>query len=131
MILLQCTPTQWTKSKIIWIPKPGKDTYKVFKSWRPISLLNQPLEVIEKVIARQPDKTMTKVHDRQHRFRKSKSTESAISEKANYIENHMANKEDVIGVFLDIQAAFNTITPTSIKEALHRHNLDDKLVAWY
>ena len=26
MILLQCTLSQWTKSKIIWIPKPGKDT---------------------------------------------------------------------------------------------------------
>ena len=52
MILLQCTPSQWTKSKIIWIPKPGKDTYKVFKSWRPISLLNQPLKVMEKMIGR-------------------------------------------------------------------------------
>ena len=48
----QCTPSQWTKSKIIWIPKPGKDTYKVFKSWRPISLLNQPLKVMAKMIAR-------------------------------------------------------------------------------
>ena len=74
---------------------------------------------------------MTKVHDRQHGFRKNKSTELAISETANYIEKHMANNEDVIGVFLDIQAAFNTITPTSLKEALTRHNLDDKLVGWY
>ena len=31
MIILQCTPTQWTKSKIICIPKPDKDTYKVHK----------------------------------------------------------------------------------------------------
>ena len=31
MLLLQFTPTQWTKSKVIWIPKPRKDTYKVFK----------------------------------------------------------------------------------------------------
>ena len=74
MIILQCTPTQWTKSKIIWIPKPGKDTYKVHKSWRPISLLNQPLKIMEKLIARQADKVMTKVHDRQHGFRKNKST---------------------------------------------------------
>ena len=131
MILLQCTPPQWTKSKIIWIPKPGKDTYKVFKSWRPISLLNQPLKVMEKMIARQADKTMTKVHDKQHGFRRSKSTESAISETTNYIEKHMANNEDVIGVFLDIQAAFDTITPTSIKEALLKHNLDTRLVGWY
>ena len=96
MILLQCTPTQWTKSKVIWIPKPGKDTYKVFKSWRPISLLNQPLKVMEKLIARQADKTMSKVHDRQHGFRKNKSTESAISETVNYIEKHMSKNEDII-----------------------------------
>ena len=119
MIILRCTPAQWTKSKIIWIPKPGKHTYKIFKSWRPISLLNQPLKVMEKLIAKQADKTMTEVHSRQHGFRKNKSTESAISETTNYIEKHMANNEDVIGVFLDIQAAYYTITPSSIKEALH------------
>ena len=79
------------------------------------------------MIARQADKTMTKVHDKQHGFRKNKSTESSNSETTNYIEKHMANNEDVIGVFLDIQAVFDTITPTSIKEALLRHNLDDKL----
>ena len=131
MIMLQFTPSQWTKSKIIWIPKPGKDTYKVFKAWRPISLLNQPLKVMEKLIAKQADKTMTEVHIRQHGFRKNKSTESAISETTNYIEKHMANNEDVIGVFLDIQAAFDTITPSSIKDALLKHNLDNRLVEWY
>ena len=130
-ILLRCTPSQWTKSKIIWIPKPGKDTYKVFKSWRHIFLLNQPLKVMEKLIAKQADKTMTEVHNKQHGFRKNKSTESAISETTNYIEKHMANNEDVIGVFLDIQAAFDTITPSSIKEALLKHNLDHRLVEWY
>ena len=90
IILLQFTPSQWTKSKIVWIPKLGKDTYKVFKSWRPISLLNQPLRVMEKLIDKQADKTMTEVHNRQHGFRKNKSTESAISKTTNYIEKHMS-----------------------------------------
>ena len=45
---------------------------------------------------RQAKKVMTKVHDRQHGFRKNKSTESAISQTVNYIEKHMANNEDVI-----------------------------------
>ena len=62
---------------------------------------------------------------------KSSRAESAISETTNYIEKHMAKNEDVIGVFLNIQSAFDTITPTSIKEALLKHNLDDKLVGWY
>ena len=74
---------------------------------------------------------MTEVHNRQHGFRKNKSTKSAISETTNYIEKHMANNEDLIGVFLDIQAAFDTITPVSIKEALLKHNLDNRLVEWY
>ena len=100
--------------------------YKVFKSWRPISLLNQPLKVMEKLIARQADKTMTKVQNR-----KSKRTESAISETAKFIEKHMANNEDVFGLFLDMQATFNTITSISIKEALLKHNLDNKLVVRY
>ena len=43
----------------------------------------------------------------------------------------MANNEDVIGVFLDIQAVFNTIQPLAIKQALHNHKLNDKLVDWY
>ena len=61
---------------------------------------------------------------------KNKSTESAISD-INYIKKHMANSEEVIGVFLDIQAAFDTIQPLAIKQAIHNHNLDDELVDWY
>ena len=53
------------------------------------------------------------------------------SQIAYYIEKHMANNEDVIGVFLDIQATLDTITPTSITKALLRNNLGDKLVGWY
>ena len=47
------------------------------------------------------------------------------------MKNTCLNNEDVIGVFLDIQAAFDTITPSSIKEALLKHNLDTRLVGWY
>ena len=71
------------------------------------------------------------MQDRKHGFRKNKSTESAISETANYIEKHMANNEDVIGVFLDIQATFDTITPASIKDALLKNELDHRLEDWY
>ena len=62
---------------------------------------------------------------------KNESTESEKSKTVNYFENHIADNEDVIGVFLDIQAAFITIQPLGIKQALHNHNLDDKLVNWY
>ena len=131
MILLSYTPQEWTKTKVIWIPKPGKDTYKVHKAWRPISLTNQPVKVLEKLISKQADKDMIQVHDKQHGFRRNRSTESAISETVNYIDKHLANNEPVIGVFLDIQAAFDTIQPKAIKEALINHNIDPQMVEWY
>ena len=37
----------------------------------------------------------------------------------------------MIGVFLDIQAAFDTMTPNSIREALLEHNINPILVEWY
>ena len=43
----------------------------------------------------------------------------------------MANNEDVIRVFMNIQATFDTITPFSIKEVLLKHNLDSRLVELY
>ena len=84
MTMLEFTPLQWRESKVIWIPKPGKDCYKVFKSRRGISLSNNPLKGLEKRIANQSD--MVQVHKNLHGFIRSRSTESAISDMINYIE---------------------------------------------
>ena len=51
------------------------------------------------------------LHAQQHGFRTDRNTETAISGAANYIEKHIYNGEHVIAVFLDIQAAFDTIKP--------------------
>ena len=131
MLLLKFTPTQWKESKVIWIPKAGKDDYKHYKSWRAISLSNYALKGLEKLIVKQADKDMINVNIHQHGFRRNKSTESAISETANYIERHITVGQDVLGVFLDIQAAFDTILPEAIKDALLEYNIHPLMVEWY
>ena len=55
------------------------------------------------------------LHMKQHGFQKVKSTETAISNTINEIEKHILNGEHCMGVFLDIQAAFDSITPEHIK----------------
>ena len=57
--------------------------------------------------------------------------EKLIARQADKVMKHMANNENVIRVFLDIQAVFDTIQLLAIKQALHNHNLNDKLVDWY
>ena len=58
------------------------------------------------------------LHNNQHGFRTDRNTETAISSAANYIEKHIYNNEHVVAVFLDNQAAFDTIKPEAVKDAL-------------
>ena len=69
-IALHFTLTKWKSSKVVYIPKVGKDDYAL----------------------------------------------SAISNTVHKIEKHILNGEHCMGLFLDIQAAFDSITPEHIKE---------------
>ena len=48
-IALHFTPTKWKSSKVVYIPKVGKDDYNQAKSYRPISLMNYLLKGIERL----------------------------------------------------------------------------------
>ena len=88
---------------------------------------------MEKLIVEQVDIALEShpLHKNQHGFQKGKSTESAISQTVNYIEKHINNGEDVLGVFFDIQAAFDTICPKHIKNSLLKHGADGDIAEWY
>ena len=71
------------------------------------------------------------IHKNQHGFQKGLSTETAISKTVNYIEKHINTGREVLGVFLDIQAAFDTICPKHIKASLLKHGADPDLAEFY
>ena len=49
----------------------------------------------------------------------------------NYIEKHKNSGRKVLVVFLDIQAAFDTICPKHIKASLLKHGADPDLAEFY
>ena len=49
-ITFQYTPKMWRETKVIFLPKPGKDTYDIPKSYRPISLSNFLLKTLERLV---------------------------------------------------------------------------------
>ena len=122
-----------TLGQVVFIPKPGKSIYKPAKSWRPISLTNYILKALERLCGWQMDKVLNinQLHSNQHGFRADRNTETAISCAANYIEKHIYNNEHVIEVFLDIQAAFNTIKPEAVRDALLCKGGDPIMVKLY
>ena len=127
------TPKVWRDTRVIFLPKPGKDDYDIGKSYRPISLSNFPLKALERLAVWKMDEDLTyePIHHKQHGFTKGKCTESAISDTADYIEKHIFQGEHCLGVFLDISSAFDSISIDHIKQCLLAHNGDPELVEWY
>ena len=71
------------------------------------------------------------LHENQHGFTKGLSTETAISKTVNLIEQRLLNNQYCLGVFLDIQAAFDSIDAVHIKESLLRHGCPQDMAEWY
>ena len=132
-ILLGYTPTKWKECKLVFIPKPGKASYQIAKAWRPISLTNYLLKALEKLAVWHMDEKIIEypLHTRQHGFRSDRNTETSLSKVTAYIERHIYQESHVIGVFLDIQAAFDTIRPECIREELLKHGGNPNMVDRY
>ena len=60
----------------------------------------------------------------QHGFRKGKSTESALPNSCEYIEDAITHNNYALGIFLDVRAAFDRITVTHIIQGLKDKNVD-------
>ena len=132
-IALSFTPTAWKKSRIVFIPKPGKTDYTLTSSFRPIALSNYLLKGLERLCVWRVDQALLEypIHERQHGFRCDRSTETAISEVVNEIERNIYKRKRTLAVFLDIKSAFDTIDPEQIRQSLLNHRAPITLVDWY
>ena len=94
-VILQFTPSLWRDTRVIFIPKPGKESYNKAKSCRPISLSNYLLKGLERIFGWHMNEQLEQypLHPQQHGFCSNKSTESAISNTINYIESKILNSK--------------------------------------
>jgi hypothetical protein len=133
-VYLEYTPKLWKESNVTFIPKIGKDTYTLAKSYRPISLSNYFLKGLERLLGWHMKEMLEKfpVHVGQHGFCNNKGTETAISETVNFIEKNInTSAKHVVAVSLDISSAFDTIQPLAIKDSLIKHGGNHSFVNWY
>ena len=132
--LLGYIPTAWRTSKVIFIPKPGKSDYTQVRSFRPISLCSFVLKTMEKVWNWHLQDTALRdnpLRANQHAFRRGYSTESAISNMVEYIEAALVRQEFALGVFLDIQGAFDNVSVDSVCRGMKNQNLPSLFQKWY
>ena len=133
-LALEYVPRIWRKSAAVFIPKPGKDTYDIPKAFRPISLTSFIWKTFERVVlihVEQDFLSQHPLHKNQHAFRKGSSCDSALSDFVNKVEKGIKRGRYVIGVFLDIQGAFDNLDPEAALKGMSDKGIPGKIINWY
>ncbi|KAI1289944.1 putative protein in type-1 R1DM retrotransposable element [Halotydeus destructor] len=122
-------PTSWKLARVKILPKPGKESYAELSSFRPIGLLPVLGKILEKLMkqrilhAIRP--TMSK---KQYGFTEQVSTVDALREATSVLRKSRASKDLVLGVSLDIKAAFDNAWWPMLRLQLLRKNCPANLL---
>jgi hypothetical protein len=111
----------WRQVKVMFIPKPGRDSYGWPKDYRPISLTSFLLKTMERLIGRfLRDEILAfmPLHPNQHAYQAGKSVQTALHQLVVQTEKVLDRQETALGVFLEIEGAFNNTSYDSICAAL-------------
>ena len=132
-LALGYVPKQWRVARVVFIPKPGKASYKEAKSFRPISLTSVLLKTLERLVElhlKQGILVNTPIHKHQHAYQSGLSTESALHDVVRRIERSLSRRQSALGCFLDIQGAFDSVPVWVIEEAMTRRNFPTVIKTW-
>jgi hypothetical protein len=128
-----CVPAVWRQVRVVFIPKPGRNSYSGPKDFRPISLTSFLLKTMERLVdrfLRDEILTLRPLHPNQHAYQTGKSVETAPHQLVVRVEKALDQQEIALGVFLDIEGVFNSTSYDSVCTALARHGVDYTIVQW-
>ena len=117
-------PDNVKQGKISPIFKKGNS--ELLENYRPISTLPIFGKIFEKVIYTRLYSFFTSqnlLYDKQFGFRKSHSTSHAINHSVTHITNELNKNKHVLGIFIDLSKAFDTIDHDSLIIKLERYGI--------
>ena len=131
--LTQCTfPDKWKKAIIVPLAKVTNP--KTASDMRPISLLPFPGKIMEILVSKRL-KSYLELHnilsDKQHGFRKKRSTLSAIVEFLHGVYDHHNEAKDTYVIYLDLKKAFDTVSHQILLNKLKTIGLQQKSILWF
>lgn len=118
-------PDELKKTKMIFIPKGGKDN-KEITNYRPISLLEVTGKLFEKILNARLLKYLENnnlLNIRQHGFRPNRGTHTALAIITETIAIAKAKKENVNLILRDIKKAFDKVWHNGLKYKILKTNL--------
>ena len=118
-------PKAWCNVNVIFIPKPGKNSYTDPKAFRPISLSSFFLKTLERLIdnyLRENILIQNPLSEKQHAYMPGRSTETALLQVTKFINKAKEKDTMVLGAFLDIEGAFDNTRCSSIMSSLENYS---------
>ena len=122
-------PQQWRAATVIPVPKPNKDHTDPL-SYRPIALTSCLCKVLERMINARLIWYLEKhrILDRsQCGFRKHRSTTDHLVSLERYLQDAFAQRQQAVGLFFDLEKAYETTWQYGIIRDLHRIGLRGRL----
>jgi len=132
-LTLGYTPKEWRVMKVVFIPKPGKDSYERVSSWRPISLTSFWLKTMERLVdwhIRTPSLIGSLKGAREFAYMAGVSTEAALHQIVARMERTLKSREVGLATVLDVEGAFSHATFRSIYNGLCRHRVGNMSTRW-
>ena len=132
-LALGYVPRVLRRTRSVFIPKPGKDSYSLASSWRPISLTSFLVKLLERLVdwhLRTPALVEGLKAAGQCAYLKGASTEVALHRFVAVAEKALKSREYAVGVLLDIAGAFSHATHSSLIAAMRREGISELCVRW-
>ena len=118
---------------MIFIPKTSRQDLNNVKAYRPITLTSFQLKVMERVILEYLlplEGIANTINGNQHAYMAGSSTDSALHALVSRIEETVSEGNYALGIFLDIQGAFDTVSREAILGALRAAGVGEGITKW-
>jgi len=125
-------PDKLKLARVIPVFKAGDGRLPL--NYRPISLLSVFHKIIEKLMATRVTKFITAtsvLYNYQFGFRQKYSTVLALIDVIDEIYSSLDNKEYVMGIYLDLKKAFDTVDHNILLWKLHNYGIRGVVHSWF
>ena len=125
-------PDELKRARIVPIYKKGDRS--VITNYRPISLLSVFHKILEKLMCSRLNsflKVNRILYDYQFGFRSNHSTVLALIEVIDNIYYHLDNKDYIVGIYLDLQKAFDTVNHEILLCKLYNYGIRGVPHSWF